>query len=66
MIHRAPGEAFQTEAPYIVALVELEEGVRIMANVRGVAPDEVSIGMRLRVAYADVTPEVTLPLFEPF
>ena len=37
-----------------------------MANVRGVAPDEVSIGMRLRVAYADVTPEVTLPLFEPF
>ncbi|HYF96144.1 MAG TPA: Zn-ribbon domain-containing OB-fold protein [Symbiobacteriaceae bacterium] len=65
IIHRAPGDAFQQEAPYVVALVDLAEGVRMMTNLRGIAPEEVRIGMPVRVTFADVTPEVTLPQFEP-
>jgi hypothetical protein len=34
--------------PYNVALVDLEEGPRIMSRVEGIAPDEVRIGMKVR------------------
>jgi uncharacterized OB-fold protein len=53
--------------PYVVALVDLEEGVRLMANLVGVAPDAATlrIGAPLELEYADVSPEVTLPRFRP-
>lgn len=61
--NQAPG--FREAVPYVLALVELEEGPRLMTNVVGCAPDEVRIGMPVVVAYHDATPEVTLPLFRP-
>jgi 3-oxo-4,17-pregnadiene-20-carboxyl-CoA hydratase alpha subunit len=51
------------EAPYDVALIELEEGVRIVSNVTGIPPDEVSIGMPVEVVFEKVDDELTLPLF---
>jgi 3-oxo-4,17-pregnadiene-20-carboxyl-CoA hydratase alpha subunit len=53
------------EAPYDVALVQLEEGVRLVSNVVGVAPDEVRIGMPVEVVFEKVDDELTLPLFRP-
>lgn len=46
------------QAPYNVALIELEEGPRLMSRVEGVAPEAVKIGMRVkaRVANEDGTP----------
>ena len=61
--NQAPG--FREELPYVLAVVELEEGPRLVTNVVGCAPDEVRIGMAVEVTFDDVTPEVTLPKFRP-
>jgi uncharacterized protein len=65
--HRHPSPAFQPDLPYVVALVELEEGPRLMTNLIGVPPDpaQIAVGMPVEVVYDDVTPEVTLPKFRP-
>jgi hypothetical protein len=56
---------FRDELPYVLAYVELEEGVRLLTNIVGCAPDAVRIGMPVEVVFDDVTPEVTLPRFRP-
>ena len=53
------------EYPYIVVLVELEEGVRFVSNVVDVAPEAVEIGMPVEVVFTKVDDELTLPLFRP-
>jgi uncharacterized OB-fold protein len=65
--HRHPSAAFQPDLPYVVAIVELEEGPRLMTNLVQVAPDasQIAVGMPVEVVYDDVTPEVTLPKFRP-
>jgi uncharacterized protein len=62
---RAPG--FADEVPYVVAMVELEEGARMMTNLIDVQPDpaHVKIGMPVEIVYDDVTDEITLPKFRP-
>ena len=61
--NQAPG--VREELPYMLALVELAEGMRMMTNVVGCPPEEVRIGMPVEVVFEDVTPEVTLPKFRP-
>lgn len=61
VVHRAPA-AFQGEAPYVVALVDLDEGVRLMSSIAD-PPGAVRIGDRVQVFFDPVTPEVTLPRF---
>jgi len=51
-------------APYTVALIELREGPRLISNVVGCAPEELRIGMPVRVRFDDLG-EFTLPRFEP-
>jgi uncharacterized OB-fold protein len=63
--HRAaPG--FEDELPYVVALVELDEGPRLTSNLRDVAPDPaaLTIGMPLQVVFEERGP-MTLPQFAP-
>ena len=54
------------EAPYVVALIDLEEGVRMMSQVAMANPDDagLKVGARVRVAFADWSGEVTVPVFE--
>ena len=59
----APG--FREELPYVMAYVELDEGVRLLSNIVGCAPDALRIGMPVEVVFEDVTAEVTLPKFKP-
>jgi uncharacterized OB-fold protein len=63
VVHRAPNEAFKDKAPYVVAIVELDEGVRMMSNVRG-APEDMKIGRRVKVAFEELDDKITLPVFE--
>lgn len=66
-----PSKAYKGDPPHVVALIDLDEGVRMMSSlVKDEAPDypsidpeEVSIGMRVRVVFHDVTDEITLPKF---
>lgn len=67
-----PSKAYKGDPPHVVALVDLDEGVRMMTNLvkdepdyPSIEPDEVSIGMRVRVVFHDVTDEITLPKFTP-
>jgi uncharacterized OB-fold protein len=52
--------------PYVIALVELDEqkGLRLATNIVGCTPDDVRIGMRVRVTFLE-RDDVWLPLFEP-
>jgi hypothetical protein len=63
--HMGPTPAYKNEPPYVVALVETQEGVKMMTNIIGCKPEEVYIGMDVEVVFEDVTPEVTLPKFRP-
>jgi uncharacterized OB-fold protein len=56
------------EGPYNVAMVELEEGPRLMTNIVGLARDaldEMPIGLEVQAVFEDVTDEVTLVKFQP-
>ncbi|MSQ40158.1 MAG: DNA-binding protein [Dehalococcoidia bacterium] len=55
------------EPPTVIAVVELEEGMRLMALLRGVTADlgVLTIGMALEVVFEDADSEVTLLAFRP-
>lgn len=65
VMHRAPAPGFQEEVPYAVALVELEEGIRMFSNIVGCSPAEVRVGMPVKVVYERVSDETTLFKFAP-
>ena len=53
------------EYPYIVALVELAEGVRLVSNLCGVAPGDVRVGMPVEVFYTTFDDNLVLHQFRP-
>lgn len=66
VVRRAANPAFQRDVPYVLAIVELEEGPRLTTNIVGCDPEEVRVEMPVRARYEDVTPEITLLKFEPW
>lgn len=63
VVHQAFGH-FAEQAPFVVAIVELDEGVRMMTRIVGSAPDAVAIGARVRVVFQQAPEGVTLPYFQ--
>ena len=57
--------AFKADLPYTVAVIELEEGARLLSNIVDISPEKVRCDMPVEVIFQDVTPEVTLPKFRP-
>jgi uncharacterized OB-fold protein len=51
--------------PLVVALVELEEGTRLVANVADITPDEVAIGLPVVATFVEYDEDLTLPVFRP-
>ena len=51
--------------PNVVALVELDEGFRLLSNLAGVDHRKVRVGMRVAVSFEQVEPGLSLPLFRP-
>ena len=51
--------------PYVVAVVALEEGPRMLTNVVNVAPEDVKIDMPVAVTFAEVDGPTKLPVFQP-
>jgi uncharacterized OB-fold protein/acyl dehydratase len=51
--------------PLAVGLIELEEGTRLVANVIGIDPADIRIGMPVEVEWVDHDPELSLPAFKP-
>jgi uncharacterized protein len=61
----AAGATFADGEPYCIALVDLEEGVRMMTNVVGCPPDEVHSGMAVTVTWEPLSDGRQLALFRP-
>lgn len=57
--------AFRDDAPYVVGVIELEEGPRMMGNVTGCSVDDVAVGMAVRAYAVEAAPGVGIPMWEP-
>ena len=62
---RATNPAFAKEVPYVVAIIETEEGGRLISNIVGVNNEDVKVGMPVEVLFEDITDEIALPKFKP-
>lgn len=62
IVRRAISKAY--EAPYVVALIELEEGPVMMSNIVDCDPDTVEIGQHVNVTFEAWSDEITLPVFQ--
>lgn len=60
-------KAFKVKPPYVLAMVELDEGARMLSNLINVEPDpkKIRCDMPVEIVYQKLTDEVTLPLFQP-
>jgi uncharacterized OB-fold protein len=56
---------FRDSLPYVLAWVQLDEGVKLMTNIVDCPPEEVKIEMPVEAVFDDVTPDVTLVKFRP-
>jgi hypothetical protein len=63
ILHHPQHPAF--EYPVVAALVDLDEGVRVVSNLVDVDPQNVEIGMPLEVTYAATADERAVPVFRP-
>ena len=65
-VHHRPGPGRDpADGPYVVALIELAEGVRMMSNVIGCPPGDVAVGMPVRLVWEPLSDGRHLPQFTP-
>jgi uncharacterized OB-fold protein len=65
IVYQPANAAFRDDTPHIYAVVQLDEGPRMVSNVVQCAVDAVSVDMLLEAVFDDVTPEWTLVKFKP-
>jgi uncharacterized OB-fold protein len=65
IMHIVYDPSFADDVPYNLAVVELDEGVRITSQIVGCGNDELEIGMPLRVTFERLSEEVAVPKFLP-
>ena len=65
IVHRPQHPAFFADAPYNVAIVELEEGPRLHTNVVECPNEALRIGLPVEVVFEKKDDEITLPKFRP-
>ena len=58
-------KAYAADVPYVVALVQLEEGPTMMSNIVQCDPESVVTGMPLEVVFETWSDEITMPQFRP-
>lgn len=64
VVHQPPFDAF-SDVPYVLAVIKLEEGPQIMANVVNIDPAEVRVDLGVRVCYEEREGGFVVPQFEP-
>ena len=67
VINHRPPRGFPVTAPFVIGIVELEEGPRMMSHIVEVTPDPAALrcDMPLEVVFEELTTEITLPKFRP-
>lgn len=64
IIRQAADKRFSGDVPYVYAIVELEEGVRMISNIININHSEVRIGLKVQVVFEDVAAGLSIPKFE--
>ncbi|SOC43128.1 hypothetical protein SAMN05877842_11487 [Ureibacillus acetophenoni] len=65
IVHRPILPAYQKEAPYILAVVQLEEGPTMMTNIVNCNHDSIKCGLQVKVLFQDWEKGFLVPVFEP-
>jgi uncharacterized OB-fold protein len=65
VMHAVFHPAFANEVPYVVALVELDEGPRILGRMRAIPHSGMKVGLRVEVSSIELADGVFAPVFEP-
>jgi uncharacterized protein len=63
IVNKYPPTGFSV--PYVVAIVDLEEGVKLCTNIVNYKTEKLRCDMDVEVVFEDVTNEITLPKFQP-
>ena len=65
IVRRRYHPGFDKELPYTVAIVETDEGIRMLSNIIGCKPEAVTVDMPVEVVFEDASPEFAIPKFKP-
>lgn len=65
IVTRAVSDAYAADAPYVIALITLAEGPRMMSNVIGCDAESVACGMAVEVVFEPWSEDITMPKFKP-
>lgn len=63
-VTHSPWPGHEDRVPYVCALVDLDEGVRMLTNVINTDPATLEVGQRVRLAWQDLADGVRYPAFE--
>ncbi|MFD6440540.1 Zn-ribbon domain-containing OB-fold protein [Peribacillus sp. NPDC060186] len=64
VVYKSTNPAFKENVPYIVGLIDLAEGIRVMGNIVGIDdPEALQIGQPVKIEFNKVTDEFTFPVF---
>ena len=64
-VHRAALPAFRDKVPYIIAILEMDEGFRLMVNASQALAPDMAIGLRVKVGFV-LHGDIALPIAEEF
>jgi hypothetical protein len=65
IVTRAVSDAYAADVPYVIALITLQEGPRMMSNVIGCDVESVKCGLDVEVVFETWSAEITMPKFRP-
>lgn len=65
VVHRAPTPAFKEDVPYVIALVDFDDGFRMMVNLRDCPPEDLRIGLRVGLFFEPAAGGGALPQVRP-
>ncbi|MCZ6615000.1 MAG: Zn-ribbon domain-containing OB-fold protein [Chloroflexi bacterium] len=67
VINHRPAPGFEEEAPYVIAVVELDEGPRMLSNLIDIepTPEAVQVDMPVEILFQDVNEELSIFKFRP-
>jgi uncharacterized OB-fold protein len=65
VIHHSPVESLRQELPYVVAVIDLGDGVRMPTQLVNIEPDAVEAGMAVEVTWQEIDGGLSLPFFSP-
>ena len=65
IVYQPPYAAFKADCPFVMAIIQLDEGPQMMSNVLHCDPESVRIGMKVKVCFETRGDGFRIPQFEP-